>query len=103
MIGKSLAAAAAQEAFEEAGVEGRIDPKPIGSFRHSKQHLIFGEIDVRILVHALRVESELPKWPEAAQRERRWFSSEAATQKVNSKALGRLIASLARGLTRQKQ
>ena len=40
--GKSLAKAAAQEAFEEAGVEGTVDPKPIGSFRHIKQNLGVG-------------------------------------------------------------
>ena len=37
MPGKTLAEAAAQEAFEEAGVEGTVDPVPIGSFRHVKQ------------------------------------------------------------------
>ena len=34
MPGKSLAEAAEQEAFEEAGVKGTIDPNPIGTFRH---------------------------------------------------------------------
>ena len=33
MIGKSLAAAAEREAFEEAGISGSIDSRPLGSFR----------------------------------------------------------------------
>src|SRR5689334_8244130 len=42
--GKSLADSAAQEAFEEAGIKGDIDPSPIGKFRHVKQHVLFGEM-----------------------------------------------------------
>lgn len=63
MPGKSLAEAAAQEAFEEAGVKGTVDPKPIGTFRHIKQQLVVGDIEVDIVVHPLWVDREFPKWP----------------------------------------
>ena len=52
--GKSLAFSAAREAFEEAGIEGKVDPQPIGTFRHVKQHILFGELEVDILVHRSR-------------------------------------------------
>lgn len=91
MTGKSLAEAAALEAFEEAGVKGTIDPQPVGSFNHTKQHLPCGTLDVRILVHSMSVERELPKWPEFGQRRRRWFSVKEAVKRVDSQELGALI------------
>jgi len=91
MPGKSLAEAAAQEAFEEAGVEGKVDPEPLGSFRHVKQSLPVGELEVSILVHEMLVDRELPKWPEFGQRRRKWFSVEEAAQRVDSDELKQLI------------
>src|SRR6266550_2347263 len=63
VAGKSLADSAAQEAFEEAGIKGKVDPTPIGTFRHVK-HLLFGTLEVDIVVHPLAVKSELGDWPE---------------------------------------
>src|SRR3954453_14878196 len=64
MPGKTLAEAAAQEAFEEAGVSGTVGPRPLGTFRHVKQQDVIGDIEVNIVVHPLWVDHELPKWPE---------------------------------------
>jgi 8-oxo-dGTP pyrophosphatase MutT (NUDIX family) len=91
MPGKSLAEAAAQEAFEEAGVKGTVDPKPIGTFRHVKQQLLMGDLEVDIIVHPLWVDRELPKWPEFGQRKRKWFSAKDAAKRVHSVELGDLI------------
>jgi 8-oxo-dGTP pyrophosphatase MutT (NUDIX family) len=92
--GKSLAGAAAQEAYEEAGVEGRVDKKPLGSFRHTKQHLTLGMIDVSILVHPLAVEREHKNWPEHGQRERKWLSIARAADSVDSDDLKQIILDL---------
>ena len=94
MMGRTLAAAAAQEAFEEAGVEGTVDPAPVGSFRHDKQHVVLGEIAVEIVVHALAVERELPSWPEFGQRQRRWLTARQAAGQVQSRELAALITEL---------
>lgn len=94
MPGKSLAAAAAQEAFEEAGVEGRLDPRPLGAFTHYKQHMIMGGFNVQILVHSLRVERELARWPEHGQRKRKWFDLEQAAGAVDSEPLAGIIAAM---------
>ena len=96
MSGKSLAESAAVEAFEEAGVKGTIDPQPVGSFNHTKQHLPSGTLDVLILVHQMSVERELPKWPEFGQRRRRWFTVKEAVRRVDSQELGALIIASAR-------
>lgn len=91
MVGKSLAEAAEQEAFEEAGVKGTIDSRPLGSFVHTKQSLPTGDLDVSIVVHPMCVERELPKWPEIGQRKRKWFSLKEAASRVDSEELGALI------------
>lgn len=94
MFGKSLATAAAQEAFEEAGVHGTIDPTPLGSFRHHKQLLATGLLEVTIVVHPLAVERELDQWPERDQRERKWFAFREAAEQVDSSELAAIILKL---------
>jgi 8-oxo-dGTP pyrophosphatase MutT (NUDIX family) len=91
MRGKSLAEAAAREAFEEAGVTGPVDPKPIGRVNYVKNLLAIGELKVSIVVHRLRVDEELRKWPELGQRKRRWFSAKGAAKRVDSPELSELI------------
>jgi 8-oxo-dGTP pyrophosphatase MutT (NUDIX family) len=102
MLGKSLADAAAQEAFEEAGISGTIDADPLGSFHHQKRSL-FGTVDVEILVHLLAVEKELTEWPERGQRERRWFPVKEAATVVDSGDLGELITRVGKRLKNGKK
>lgn len=97
--GKSLANSAAQEAFEEGGVRGTIDPKPIGSFRHVKQHFAFGTLEVSIAVHPLAVDRELLSWPEHGQRHRRWFKLSEAAERVTSPELAGIILKLEKRLS----
>ena len=98
MAGKSLAESAAQEAFEEAGIKGKVDPQPIGTFRHVKQHLLFGRIEVDIHVHPLAVKRELGDWPERGERSRKWFGVDEAAQRVDSAELGSLIIAFGKTL-----
>ena len=94
MPGRSLAEAAAQEAFEEAGVEGRIEPDPLGWVKHYKQHVLFGAITVQIAVHRLTVDRELASWPEIGQRKRCWFGVKQGAEQVQSPDLARMIRRL---------
>lgn len=94
MPGKSLAKAAEREAYEEAGVEGRVDPKPIGKFVHVKQSPILGSLKVSILVYPMAVDRELADWPEDDQRQRKWFKLKDAAEQVDSPDLRALILGL---------
>jgi 8-oxo-dGTP pyrophosphatase MutT (NUDIX family) len=94
MPGKTLSEAAAREAFEEAGVEGAVEPEPMGQFDHVKQGAIIGSLKVRILVHAMAVQSELADWPEQGQRERKWFKIKEAAEQVDSPELAAMILQL---------
>ena len=103
MPGKSLAEAAAQEAFEEAGVTGTVDPRPIGSFRHVKQMVGTGDLEVSIVVHPMWVDREFQKWPEIGERKRKWFSPKDAARRVESLELGELIRQSAKRSLRQPE
>lgn len=89
--GKSLAETAAQEAFEEAGIRGTVDPRPLGSFRHIKQNFGTGDLEVNIVVHPMWVDREYRKWPEIGQRKRKWFSPKNAAKRVENLELSDLI------------
>src|SRR5947209_20158648 len=66
--GKSSAKSAAQEAFEEAGVTGKLEKQPVGAYAYDKR-LKNGRLQrVRVTVFSLEVEAEAETWPEAAQR-----------------------------------
>ena len=97
MIGKSLAVAAQIEAFEEAGVEGTVDTKPLGTLAHLKRTGL-GSFRAEILVHALKVEQELSDWPEKGERARRWFPINEALAQVDSSGLRKLISDFAERL-----
>lgn len=97
MAGRSLADAAAREAFEEAGISGTVDPRPLGSFHHAKRGF-FGTTDIEILVHSLSVEKELSDWPERGERDRQWFPLKKALEAVDSDELRALILSLGKQL-----
>jgi uncharacterized protein len=91
VLGKSPAASAAQEAFEEAGVTGAIDPQPLGAYRYEKRRRGGGSVPAEVHLFLLRVEAEAADWPEARERERRWFAPEAAAAAVAESDLAALI------------
>ena len=94
MLFRSLADAAAREAYEEAGVRGRITPEPLGRIDAPKTYRLAGTIDWLLVVYALEVTQELASWTEQHQRRREWFSVTEAAHRVRPKALAPLIAAL---------
>jgi ADP-ribose pyrophosphatase YjhB (NUDIX family) len=88
---KSGPFSAAQEAREEAGVEGEVDSQPIGTYPYLKR-LKDGEMrPLTVEVFALRVTRELPDWPEQGERQRRWFTLKEAAESVDEEELADLI------------
>src|SRR3954447_6704011 len=64
---------AAREAFEEAGVHGKVAKRPVGSYAYDKR-LRNGRLQhVRVAVFGLAVETEAEAYPELGQREKRWL------------------------------
>lgn len=95
MVGKSFSEAAAQEAYEEAGVRGRASPAELGRFQHEKTRFPARSLDCTVAVFPLPVERELTRWPERDQRTRRWFSIDEAALAVQSPDLAGIIVKVA--------
>lgn len=83
---------AASEAFEEAGVRGRIGSKPIGRYRYAKVLADeSGTIPCEVLMFELRVERQLEDWPEAREREKSWVSPQEAAWLIEEEGLRSIL------------
>jgi 8-oxo-dGTP pyrophosphatase MutT (NUDIX family) len=78
--------AAREEAWEEAGVRGRIVGGAVGTYEYGK----WGG-KCRVDVFLLRVEEILDEWPESDYRDRKWVDKDEALQLVDNLELRRLI------------
>lgn len=84
--GHSAASSAAKEAWEEAGVTGRVSRRMIGRYRYEKWNGV-----CRVLVYRLDVEEIHRRWPEAHVRRRKWLAPAAAAARVGDPVLAQLI------------
>ena len=84
--------AAAQEAFEEAGLTGIACPSSIGSFRYLKRRRLRGDREMSVTVFPLAVVGQAEYWPERDERETRWFDVPGASRAVAEPELKALIA-----------
>ena len=92
--GLKPAEVAAREAYEEAGLAGRIiGRRRIGLFSYYKQ-MPEGPVLCEVRVFLLWVNGQSKKWPEKAQRETRWFESAEAAALVAEDGLAEIIASV---------
>jgi 8-oxo-dGTP pyrophosphatase MutT (NUDIX family) len=84
---------AAQEAFEEAGVRGKVSSGSVGRFEYKK----WGGT-CRVEVFLLEVDEVLDEWPEGFFRERRWLSAAEAARLVDWEGLRRLLLRVSESL-----
>ncbi|MCF6234381.1 MAG: NUDIX hydrolase [Rhodobacteraceae bacterium] len=81
---------AGQEAWEEAGVTGKIFNRPLGLFSYQK--VIGGEgLPIVAMVYPVRVDSLAKDYPESGQRKREWFSPKKAAKQVAEPELARIL------------
>ena len=79
---------AAQEAWEEAGVRGEIETKPLGEFTYLKSMKSNGPTKrLSAMIYALRLSDLKDDYPEAGQRERKWCSPREAAELVREPEL----------------
>ena len=86
--------AAAAEAWEEAGVLGRIGPVSVGTFTYDKR-ANGKHRTLAVAVYVLEVEEEAEMWPEAPERRRQWFSPAVASELVDEPSLKTILLKLA--------
>jgi 8-oxo-dGTP pyrophosphatase MutT (NUDIX family) len=92
MVGKTDAEAAAQEALEEAGIEGVIGHEPVGTFRYLKILKRRAPRWCVVAVYPLEVRVQHDDWQERAERERVWVSRDEAVRRVDEPDLKALIS-----------
>ena len=97
IAGKDGPASAAQEAWEEAGVEGRIGPAPLGLYAYDKVMTPDKCLPCAVSVYALRVATLARRFPERKERRRKWFTAEKAARKVAEPDLRALLEAVAAG------
>ncbi|ASP32571.1 DNA mismatch repair protein MutT [Labrenzia sp. VG12] len=78
---------AAIEAFEEAGVTGRVHKNPFASFSSYKGGEAGLKLRTEILVFLVDVESEAEEFPDSAERDVRWVSIKDAVRMTNEPGL----------------
>jgi 8-oxo-dGTP pyrophosphatase MutT (NUDIX family) len=94
--GKAPHRSAAREAFEEAGVVGRVARRAIGSFTYRKRVKSGRVVACEVQVFPLKVKRQRKQWPERRQREVRWLSAKQAAKTVREPKLRAIIRRLAR-------
>ena len=87
--------AAEREAFEEAGVKGRIEEKCFGVFFYPKRLDNGRSVPCVVRVYPLEVETLLKRFPETGQRKLKWFPADKAARKVGERDLAQLIRAFA--------
>lgn len=89
--GLTAAGSAAEEAWEEAGVEGVVHETPMGLYSYDKV-LKPGVVQPCIVtVFGLRVARLRAKFPERRERRRKWFDAARASRKVAEPELRALL------------
>lgn len=95
MEGRSLPGAAAREAWEEAGVVGRVGHEEVGRYSYDKDHDSGFSVPVEVCVFPLHVTSSTAQFPEADQRNRRWVDPGEAALLVSEPGLQQILRDLA--------
>lgn len=84
--------AAATEAYEEAGVKGKPASVCLGIYSYKKyKDLDADPMQVIVAVFPVKVKETLDDYPEKGQRKRKWFSPEAAADRVESAELAQML------------
>ena len=96
MDGRSAGGAALREAWEEAGVQGEVDERPLGRYSYDKKLTRGLSVPVEVQVHLVRVAGLDKSFPERKQRQRRWYSPAEAAELVDEPGLARLIRRLSK-------
>ena len=94
--GKPPHDAAAEEAFEEAGVVGKIGKRSIGSFPYDKVLEKGARALCHVHVFPLRVTQKHKSWPEKRERKVAWYPPAEAVQFVGDPQLRRIIRKFAK-------
>jgi 8-oxo-dGTP pyrophosphatase MutT (NUDIX family) len=95
--GHDAPGSAAQEAWEEAGVTGAVNPAVVGLFGYDKVTGPKTSLPCMVSVFGLRVAGLARQFPERKERRRKWFPVDIAARKVAEAELRTLLRNVAKG------
>jgi len=84
---KSLSEIALQEAWEEAGLVGVLNPEPVGSYLYEKW-----DSTCHVTVFIMRVTEEADEYPESMLRERAWVTPSQALLRIKDRGLRAVLS-----------
>ena len=87
---------AAREAFEEAGVRGKIGVRAIGNFRYKKTGQNGADPDYEVKIFPLLVRRQSATWPEPGQRVVQWVDPEKAISLIREPEMKAIVAKFAK-------
>lgn len=89
--GLTPADCAMKEAWEEAGVVGRVRNQCLGLFAYTK--IVDAEVSYPCvaMVYPVKVKSLAKHYPEQAERKRKWLSPKKASERVLEPELARIL------------
>ena len=94
MPGLTAEAAAAREAWEEAGVLGQVSNRSLGAFLYDKVLRDRTSRSCCVSVYPLRVSALKSRFPERKERRRKWFDAGEASALVQEAGLADLLLAL---------
>lgn len=90
--GLSAGDSALREAYEEAGVRGRITGAALGDYCYLKRLGADRTVPCKVVVFPVLVEHLVKAFPEKDQRALKWFKPAKASQKVEEAELQAILA-----------
>jgi 8-oxo-dGTP pyrophosphatase MutT (NUDIX family) len=97
------AESAAHEAFEEAGVIGKLDPHPVGTYHYLKEKKDGSGLPCNVEVFALAVTKQLHEWPEKGARTLAWVPIDQAIKQVGELGLRPVLKEFRKAHAPQKR
>ncbi len=91
--GRPLHKQAKREAFEEAGVVGRVGRTKLGHFSYAKQLKNGKSVTCKVEVYPMQVKTQYLTWPEKQERKQNWLPPQKAAALVAEKDLSLLLKS----------
>jgi 8-oxo-dGTP pyrophosphatase MutT (NUDIX family) len=81
------------EAFEEAGIVGKVGKQPIGEYRSMKGIGRGMKVRTNIVVYPLKVDEQVSDFPESGQRQVVWLTPDQAVNRCQEDGLRHLLES----------
>ena len=96
--GETAPQAAVKEAWEEAGLRGRVIGSAIGTYEYSKWGLT-----LTVAVFLMEVTGEADEWEESRVRQRTWTSLDQAVMRLKEHPVSALLADAVARLEARKR